>query len=136
MQNETNAEKSSQDVQWEIDKMSKSMEWMDSSGHNATTSMMSELNKFIDDLMRHDMSGIENIMLPEWNSTWQTTCPKLFNSTYLGEKVGRMQRGCPFYRGRVRHFAHHNFSLEVARLHESLSKLNPVNASYRCPLFR
>jgi ABC-type multidrug transport system fused ATPase/permease subunit len=84
--------------------------------------VFTDLKKFLDDITDHDVFGIENKLIPEWNKSWQTNCP--FDAVAIGAKVEKTHNGCPFYRSSVRKLAKQDLSAKVKEFHSHMAKWN------------
>jgi ABC-type multidrug transport system ATPase subunit len=125
---QVDAQNVSHHVQKEWDKMS---DWIDDLGMNVSDHVMPHLQKVVDDLYGHDVTGIEQILLPRWNSTWPAQCKKTLNKTRITIEVEKMRARCPFYRNSVKHLADRNISKDVEDLHKELNSWNGTGKT--CP---
>merc|ERR1719247_3945975 len=74
--------------------------------HANSNTMLAQLEKMLNDVMRHNLSGIQNVVLPEWNRTFPADCHRALNKTKISYTLNKMRKGCPFYRGQIKHWAH------------------------------
>merc|ERR1712130_955124 len=115
-------------VSKEYEEMMKKMNsTAENSTHDHVKSMLAHLKKFLHNITHYDIHGIENEVLPHWNTTWKDECPKMIKEIEtgkLGDKIVKTVEGCPFYRGLVKRLSSYNMSQMVSRMHRNLTECN------------